>query len=218
MTPLFEQYRPKCWSEVVGQDKALAKIQQLGKRGLAGRAYWLSGSSGTGKSTIARLLAAEVANEHFVQELDAANLTPAALREIENEMAQYGWGEKPGRAYILNEAHGLRRDTIRQLLVLLERLPSHVVFIFTTTSEAQDGLFGDNEDAHPLLSRCCVIALARRDLAKPFAELVRGIAVKEGLDGRELAWYVKLAQHRRNNVRAMLQDVESGAALIGGVE
>jgi len=48
---LTEQYRPTMWSEVVGQDKIVSRIQALAKRGLTGRAYWLSGQSGTGKTT-----------------------------------------------------------------------------------------------------------------------------------------------------------------------
>ena len=39
LTPLFEQYRPQTWNEVVGQDKAIVKIQTLARRGLAGRAH-----------------------------------------------------------------------------------------------------------------------------------------------------------------------------------
>ncbi len=74
------------------------------------------------------------------QELDATDLTPAALREIEHVMASYGMG-KGGRAFIINEAHGLRKDTIRQLLVVLERLPDHVVVVFTTTCEGEGQLF-----------------------------------------------------------------------------
>ena len=54
---LQDQYRPRLWTEVVGQDKILAKIDQLRNRGLSGRAYWLSGQSGVGKTTIARLIA-----------------------------------------------------------------------------------------------------------------------------------------------------------------
>ena len=63
MTALYEQYRPRTFDEVVGQDKAIGKVEALRKRGLAGRAYWISGQSGTGKTTIARLIAAEVASE-----------------------------------------------------------------------------------------------------------------------------------------------------------
>ena len=70
MRQLHEQYRPQAWSEVVGQDKALAKIGRLRKRGLAGRAYWISGQSGTGKTTIARLIASEVASEWCTEEVD----------------------------------------------------------------------------------------------------------------------------------------------------
>lgn len=49
---LYEKYRPADWPEVIGQDKALAKIAALRKRGLAGRAYWFSGQSGTGKAVL----------------------------------------------------------------------------------------------------------------------------------------------------------------------
>ncbi len=59
---LTEQYRPKQWSEVVGQNKVIRRIQQLARRGLGGRAYWLSGGSGQGKSTIGRLIASEIAD------------------------------------------------------------------------------------------------------------------------------------------------------------
>jgi DNA polymerase-3 subunit gamma/tau len=168
--PLPEQYRPRTWADVVGQDKVVQRIQALAKRGLAGRAYWLSGGSGTGKTTIARLIAAAVADEFCIQEVDAAALTVAQLRDLEREMGIRGWGERGGRAYVVNEAHALRKDVIRQLLVLLERLPAHVVVVFTTTTEGQDALFEDYDDASPLLSRCLRLDLARRDLARPFAE------------------------------------------------
>jgi len=123
MIPLHEQYRPRCWTDVVGQDKAIAKIETVGRRGLSGRAFWIAGQSGTGKTTIGRLIASEVASDLCIEEIDATDLTPAALRSIEHRMTMYGLGDKPGRAFIVNEAHGLRKDTIRQLLVLLERLP-----------------------------------------------------------------------------------------------
>jgi DNA polymerase III gamma/tau subunit len=62
--PLTERYRPTTWADVVGQEKTVGRLTALAKRGaLTGRAYWLSGQSGTGKTTIARLLASEVASD-----------------------------------------------------------------------------------------------------------------------------------------------------------
>ena len=210
MQQLHEQYRPQSFADVVGQDKALAKIDALRRRGLGGRAFWITGQSGTGKTTIGRLIAAELAEPINVTELDATDLTPAALRDAERSMQFYGMGDKSGRAFIVNEAHGLRRDAVRQLLVLIERLPGHVVLIFTTTNDGEDSLFDDNEDAHPLLSRCTLLALSRRDLAKPFAARLRAIAQREGLDGQPEAAYVRLLQKHRNNYRAAFQAVEAG--------
>ena len=211
-TQLCEQYRPKSWAEVIGQSKILNKIAALKHRGLGGRAYWISGQSGTGKTSIAWLLALEIADRFFIQEIDGGKVTVAALEEIENSLALSAWG-KGGRAFIINESHGLRRDIFRRLLVVLERLPDHAMVIFTTTNEGQADLFDEQIDANPLLSRCVELSLARRDLTAPFAKRCREIATKEGLNGRPIEDYVKLARKYQNNMRRMLQRIDEGEML-----
>jgi replication-associated recombination protein RarA len=183
--PLYEKYRPATWQEVIAQDKVVKQLTTMSRRdGLAGRAYWLSGGSGQGKSSIARLIGLEIADEFFIEDLDASALTVPQVRELEDKVRSFGWTDKPGRAVLVNESHGLRKDVIRQLLVTLERVPSHVAWIFTTTIDGQESLFDDQIDASPLLSRCLEFPLARRGLAEPFAIRAQEIAWLENLDGR----------------------------------
>lgn len=214
---LADKYRPKDWPEVVGQPKAVAMLQRFEQRGdLAGRSYFISGKSGTGKTTLARIIASKVADCWNVEEMDAADLTADAIRRIQSESSMLGMGEKSGRAYIVNEAHGLNASQVRKLLTLLEpgEIPSHVVWVFTTTSQGQAKLFEGIDDSGPLLSRCTVIELAQRDLAKAFAERAREIAQAENMDGQPIERYQRLAKDTNCNFRAMLQEIDAGELLV----
>ena len=211
---LAEKYRPRKWEELVGLDGLQREIDTLRKQGgLGGRAYWLAGRSGTGKTTIARLIAAEVAEPWATLEMDASELTADFLRKVDT-----GYRSRPlgggGWAFLVNEAHGLKPDQIRRLLTPLDsgNIPPFVAWVFTTTAAAQKNLFAERIDAHPLLSRCEVFDELTVNL-RLAAEHVQRVAQAEGLDGQPLEAYVQLALTCKGNVRMMLSKVQRGAML-----
>jgi DNA polymerase III gamma/tau subunit len=210
---LSQKYRPSSWQEVIGQGKAAETIQRLKtSSGIGGRALFFSGKSGQGKSTMARLAALEIATDFYIETYNADDVSVDTIRHIEQSMHIYGAGGKSGRAYIIEEAHGLRKAVIRQLLVLLESLPKHVLICFTTTIDGKF-LFDEQIDANPLLSRCTEIALVQRGLAEAFAKRALEIAQAENLDGRPLADYVRLVNNCSGNMRQVLSKIESGVML-----
>jgi replication-associated recombination protein RarA len=81
--PITEKWRPKSFEEVAGQDKAMKKVNLLRERGLGGRLIWLTGPSGVGKTTIARLMAKELADEYAIIEMDAQRVTLQDVRDFD---------------------------------------------------------------------------------------------------------------------------------------
>jgi ABC-type transport system involved in cytochrome c biogenesis ATPase subunit len=110
MASLFEAYRPHTLAEVVGRAAAVRQIQAVLSRSWGGRAFWIAGDSGTGKTTIARVIAAVGASEFGTEELDSQNLTPAKLREIERDCSYRILGELSGKA---SEAWAIRALWVR---------------------------------------------------------------------------------------------------------
>ena len=214
MMPLYEQYRPRQWAEVIGQNKVLAKLNVLRRRGLAGRVFWITGPSGAGKTTIARLIAQEVADPCIVEEMDGAKLLTARVDQIERHCHGRPIGGRPW-CFIVNEAHRLTSNIVGRLNTTFEIavVQRNSTWIFTTTNDGQAKLFDDEIETSPFSSRVQAIALARRDLSKPFAERARMIAQAEGLDGQPIGEYEKLLKRCRNNLRMALQQIEAGAML-----
>lgn len=215
---LSELYRPRSWADVIGQDAIRAKVDALRPRGLGGRAFWISGPSGCGKTTIARIIAGELASEWATDEIDAQDVTMETVREFERTLGQRSIADdsgRTGRALIVNEAHGMRAAIVSRLLTLIERLPLHVVVVFTTTNAGEQKLFDDMDDAGPLLSRCVRLPLAQRGLAEAFADRMVAVARADGLlNGKPDDYYrvrcVRLLKDNRNNARAAWQAIDAG--------
>jgi len=212
---LYEKCRPDKFDEIVGQDKAVKAVKRVLSNGWGGQSFWISGASGTGKTTLARIITHQGADDFFVNEYDSADsLGVNEIDDITRSMYLSGGFGKRGRAFIINEAHGLKRQGIRLFLGVLERIPKHVVFVFTTTQQGQKGLFEAQIDAGPLLSRCAYIELENGpEQKKAFAKLCKVIAFCENLDGKPVEDYLALADRYDGNMRAMLQAIETGEML-----
>ncbi len=216
---LAQKYKPRCWAEVVGQDQALAVIDRCRQSGgLGGHAFWLSAGSGRGKTVIADLIAEEVAGESWAISVydDPSQLTADELESIRRNQSYRPLGK--GFAYVVNEAHGLRRDQVRKLLGLADtgRIPKWCCWCFTTTLEGTRSLFEGIDDASPLLSRCIVLPMRTSGAELSIALRVREIARAENLDGQDLDAYLTLYRACKGNMRACLGCVESGAMLSTG--
>lgn len=212
---LYEKIRPRTLEGVIGQPDAVRRLSTMAKAGkLAGNAYWFAGSSGTGKTTLSRIVAHLVTADCELAEveMDCGELTPKAVTEFERSCRCRPIGGN-GWAFIVNEAHGLRRDTVRQLLVTLERIPSHVVWCFTTTNAGQQALFDGCEDSHPLLSRCCYFGLETRleKLLPLQVQYLARVAMEHGFaDDIDPEKLVEIVQRSKGNVREQLQFLASG--------
>lgn len=209
---LCELYRPKSFDRVLGQDSAIKKIKMKLSRGWGGNAWWISGASGTGKTTLARIIANQSPQEPAVKEFDSANdVTVRVIRFIQKETRHAGFMPI---IYIINEAHSLKKPVIQSLLGILEKLNQSQVIIFTTTKIGQEKLLDEKMDAKPLLSRCTTIELTNQGLARLFARRCMKIAKKEKLDGnKDITDYIALARKCNNNCRTMLMEIEAGCML-----
>ena len=215
MTALYEQCRPKTFAEVIGQAKALKTLDTMRQSNgsLSGQVLWLAGPSGTGKTTIARLVAAELSDAGGVDEIDGSELTVATL---ENWVDRCRVVPMFGKAwvFIVNEAHLLRGAIVSKLQNILEKsyVQRNSTWIFTTTFVGETA-FAEITDSSAFLSRVTNIPITSQGLCPLFAERAQQIATELGLNGKPIAAYKKLVERCHNNMRQVLGEIAAGRML-----
>ncbi len=133
-TALYRKYRPQNFSEVVGQDHIVQVLEGAIKLGNISHAYLFSGGRGTGKTSVARILAKEIGtSQNDLYEIDAAsNRGIDDIRELRDGVSTLPF-ESKYKVYIIDEVHMLTKEAFNALLKTLEEPPAHAVFILATT-------------------------------------------------------------------------------------
>lgn len=216
---LTEKYRPRKFGDVVGQPEAmnaLLSVQQTS--GLKGQVFWITGESATGKTTIARIIAAKVADPLNTEEIDAQDVSLDMLRGWERN-CEYRPLMGDGYCFIINESHGLSSRVVSRLQTLLEndKVQRNATWLFTTTNKGHQRLFDSSFDSEPFLSRAVSLRLVDDERRRwDCATRLQDIANTE-LPGGQYSQSdcLALLNECNGNMRAAIGRIASGDVVVG---
>lgn len=171
-TVLYRKYRPQSFKEVLGQEHVVSALEGALALGRVSHAYLFSGSRGTGKTSVARILAKTLGTrDRDLYEIDAAsNRGIDDIRLLRDSVAAMPF-ESRYKVYIVDEVHMLTKEAWNALLKTLEEPPLHALFIFATTEL--------EKVPETIISRCQTFAF-KRPSQRILKETAERIAKKEG--------------------------------------
>ena len=227
-TALYRKFRPSTFEDVKGQDHIVTTLKNQIRADRIGHAYLFCGTRGTGKTTIAKILARSVNCEHPVDgspcnecptckailagvstnviEIDAAsNNGVDNIREIREEVA-YRPTQGRYKVYIIDEVHMLSTAAFNAFLKTLEEPPSYVIFILATTEK--------HKILPTILSRCQVYDFNRMSV-QAIVNHLKFVADKEGYAYEPEALNI-IAQKADGGMRDALSIFDQTVSFTGG--
>ena len=155
---LYRKYRPQKFTDVIDQEHVVSALSKQLQNNEVAHAYLFSGGRGTGKTSVARILAQELGvQEGDLYEIDAAsNRGIDDIRAIRDVIHVRPFSSEY-KIYIIDEAHMLTKEAWNALLKTLEEPPAHAIFILATTEP--------HKVPDTIVSRCQVFEFKKPDRA-----------------------------------------------------